>query len=192
MFDEYNEGTAVMPMSDDPPPTPERPGAYVEYFAGPNLDGRREEGNPKAVDLPLGDSPPANGIPARNFSARIQGQIVPPSSGKYTFRLSGAPGDSAKLQAGDQRVEISNAGDSSGKTVSLPLIANQRVIYQIEYRHAENPGAIQLLWSGPSIAEQPIPAAALVDAWGRFLTNEGHPSDWWLQLTAGARKQLRQ
>jgi hypothetical protein len=181
MFDEYDESTAVMPMSDDPPPTPERPGAYAMFFEKPDGKGRVEKRNPEQIDLEFS---------LANFSVRYEGQIVPPETGEYTFTVSGAPGDSAKLEMGSEKAEIHFDGSES-RGVSLKMEKGKRVIYRLDYSHREAPGRLQLLWEGPSIPKQPVPATALVDAWGRFLTNEGKPPTWWLELTSKARRQLK-
>lgn len=180
MFDEYDEGTAVMPMSDDPPRTPERPGAYAVVFEKPDRQGKEERRNPKQIDLELAET---------SFSVRYEGQIIPPEAGEYTFTVSGARGDSATLEVGAEKTEIRFEG-SEPKGLLVRMDKGKRAIYRIDYNHRETTGRLQLLWEGPSISKQVVPAAALVDAWGRFLTNEGKPATWWLELTSKAKQRL--
>ena len=69
MFDEYDEGTAIIPMSDDTPATPSRPGVAATFFNGPNA---QEHGRFKllgSTSVALENSPPADGIGAESFSS---------------------------------------------------------------------------------------------------------------------------
>jgi hypothetical protein len=63
--------------------------------------------------------------------------------------------------------------------------------YRLDYRHGTGSGTLRLLWESPSHARQPVPAGMLHDAWGRFVTNDGKPSDWWLKLTGMAKEMMR-
>ncbi len=40
------------------------------------------------------------------------------------------------------------------------------------------PGAVQLFCERPNLPRELVPTTAFVDAWGRFLSNEGRPADW--------------
>lgn len=190
MFDEYDESTAVMPMSDDPPPTPQRPGTYAVFFEKLEGQGRHERRNPEQIDLELGPQPPAESIPATNFSVRYEGQIIAPATGEYTFTVQGAAGDFAKLEIGSEKSEF-RFGEGESKGVTLRMERGARVIYRLDYNHRETPGRLQLIWEGPSTPKQTVPATALIDAWGRFLTNEEKPAVWWLELTSKAKRQLK-
>ena len=66
MFDEYDEGTAILPMSDDPPLTPTQPGLNLKFL--PNEDGERPLNvHITQVDLPLGDKTFFKGMPASDY-----------------------------------------------------------------------------------------------------------------------------
>ena len=191
MFDEYDESTAIMPMSDDPPPTPVLPGVGATFYNGSSA---REHGAFVRLSEPalqLESTPPAKGISPHDFFARLGGRIIFPSSGTYTFSIQGAEGDDATLVV--NRVEALDAKNMNGTVVTgLPVTVAARgpLTFRLEYRHAAANGALQLLWESSSVPRQPIPSAVMQDAWGRFLTNEGRPSDWWLTLTSLGKKMM--
>ena len=80
-------------------------------------------------------------------------------------------------------------GVAAAKT-PVTVNAPAAVPFRLEYRHGTADGTFQLLWANPGGPSQPIPAAALRDGWGRFLTNEGYPSDWWLRLTTMGKEMI--
>ncbi len=191
MFDEYDEGTAIIPMSDDPPPTPKEPGTVVKFFANPEQQEHAEIVHKPQVEQTFTDMPPINKIPAEHYLMRWEGQIVPPADGTYTLEIEGAPGDTWTLWIDDKQVLKSDQpGEAAVKTASVAMTAGQMVIYRIDYLHGTEPGTMRFVWQGPSIDRQEIPASALVDAWGRFVTNEGNPSDWYLKLTSEAKDMI--
>ena len=70
------------------------------------------------------------------------------------------------------------------------MTAGTPVIYRIDYTHATTNGEMKFLWTGPSQTEEEIPTSCFVDAWGRFLTNEGNPPDLYLKLTGVAKEMI--
>ena len=62
--------------------------------------------------------------------------------------------------------------------------------FLLECRHRTGKGSLQLLWETPKMPRQSVAATALHDAWGRFITNEGKPSDWWFQLTRMGKEMI--
>ena len=191
MFDEYDEGTAIMPMSDDPPPTPERPGVTAFFFRGPGAHGHPHPFVLPALELPLGEVLPSKSLPSSDFTVKMSTRITFPKPGNYTFSLEGAPGDDATLFVGSAKV-ISTKNMAGTVTASklVTVSAGQALNCRLEYRHGAAPGRLRLLWEGAGIARGPVPAEALKDAWGRFLTNEGKPSDQWLKLTRAGKEML--
>ncbi len=191
MYDEYDESTAIIPMSDDPPPTVERPGTVVKFYADPKLQETGTVVVYPQVQMPLDGTSPAKGIPGTNFFMRWEGTIIAPEDGNYTFSIEGAPDDSASLWFDEKKVlEIGKLGEEGGKSVTIPLTSGKRVIFRLESQHGSGSGTFQLVWQGPNIDRQPVPASALIDAWGRFITNEGHPPDLYLKLTGEARDMI--
>ena len=201
MFDEYDEGTAIMPMSDDPPPTPRRDGTVVKFFANPKMQEQAEVVTKPQVEFTFNGAAPARNIPPENFLMRWEGQIVPPSDGLYKIEIEGPPDDTWELWLDGKKVlphPKPNPGDNSGGEPSsadnniaeVTMTNGQLIIYRLDYMHATTPGTMRLLWQGPSLDRQEIPPSAFVDAWGRFLTNEGNPADWYLKLTAEAKEMI--
>ena len=193
MFDEYDEATAILPMSDDPPPTPVRPGVAATFFNG---DQAREHGRLSqlpGVGIELGAASPADGIQADDFYVRMGGRITYPAPGSYTFTIEGAPGDDAELTIDGQR--ILDAGNLRGPaTASRAVIAGPEghSSFRLEYRHRSGSGKLRLLWESPDMARRVVPPDAFEDAWGRFITNEGRPADWWLKLTRRGKRLMNE
>ncbi len=192
MFDEYDESTAIIPMSDDPPPTPREPGTSVKFFPVPGLNEHPETAHKEQVALTFdGTTAPAKGTPPNNFSMRWEGQLIVPAEGDYTFDIEGAAGDAAALWIdGKQVLKIARLGEGNSPGKALTLKAGQPVVYRLEYNHGTATGALRLTWQRAGGAREEVPAAVYVDAWGRFLTNEGDPPDLYLKLTSEAKDMI--
>ena len=118
-------------------------------------------------------------------------QLVPPGDGDYTLKIEGPAGDSCSLWIdGKQVIPKQDVGGPVDPTTLVTMTAGKRVTYRLDYTHAAGTGALRLLWEGPSVASEEIPDSAYVDAWGRFLTNEGNPPDLYLKLTGEAKAML--
>jgi hypothetical protein len=194
MFDEYDESTAIMPMSDDSPPTPERPGAMAKFYPTPRWQENPMTERRPTIELALDGTSPIRHVPGQDFSMRWEGVITPPADGNYTLELQGADGDSASLWIDNQRVlEVRNFGalGAKTKTANLAWTANKRVIYRLDYAHKSTNGTMRLLWQGPSISRGPIPASVLTDAWGRFLDNDGKRADLYMIRAGEAGEMIR-
>lgn len=193
MFDEYNESTAIIPMSDDPPPTPERLGTELKFYANP-----KEQENANVTELKpqiayrFNSTTPAKGLPETGVLMRWSGNLIPPSDGIYTLEIQGVLGDSATLWLNDKRVlEIKKMNGLTPAKTSFQFEKGKSLFYRLDYqRNTTASGEFQLLWTGPGTDWQPIPASCLKDIWGRFITNEGQPSDLYLKLTGQARDWL--
>lgn len=191
MFDEYDEGTAVIPMSDDSPPTPTKAGVAATFYNGSNAQESGKFVRLPRTELALGTSAPAKNISPENFFVRMGGRINFPAPGEYTFSVEGAAGDDAELFINGAKVLVANplngvATMSKTTTVS----AGATVDYRLDYRHRTGSGTLRLLWESQGRPREPVPPEALQDAWGRFITNEGRPPDWWLKLTQMGKEML--
>jgi len=191
MFDEYDEATAILPMSDDAPATPVMPGVAATFYDGPRAQEQGELVHLPSVQLALGATPPARSTAASNFFVRMGGQIVFPRAGPYTFSVEGAPGDDVELTLDGKRL-LSATGLTGPTTAAaaLTVTAGAALAYRLDYRHGSAAGTLRLLWQSPSIPRQAVPPEALQDAWGRFISNEGKPSDWWLKLTRSGKEMM--
>lgn len=191
MFDEYDEGTAIMPMSDDSPPTPVRPGVAATFYNGPSASEQGEFVRLPSAEIALGATAPGRKTSAENFFVRMGGQIVFPIAGQYTFSIEGAPGDDVELfMNGKKVIDKKNLNDVVTAKASVTVVAGEAMPYRLNYRHGTAPGTLRLMWQMPATSRQPVPPAMLRDAWGRFLTNEGRPSDWWLKLTSAGKQMM--
>ncbi|HEX4084909.1 MAG TPA: PA14 domain-containing protein [Chthoniobacteraceae bacterium] len=191
MFDEYDESTAIIPMSDDPPPTPAEPGVGATFYNGPRAEERGLFVRLADTAIPLGTEQPAKGISPQNFFVRMGGQILLPQPGSYMLSVQGAPGDDARLTVGGIKlIDVKNLQEVASAKTPVIISARSEVSFQLDYRHGIGAGEVRLLWANLGGPSAPVPAAALRDAWGRFLTNDGRPSDWWLKLTALGKEMI--
>lgn len=192
MFDEYDEATAIMPMSDDTPPTPARPGVGATFYNGANAGENGDFVLLPAAELELGVPPSNKEINVDHFFVKMGGRITFPSAGTYTFSVQGAAGDGVELFLDGQRVLHSASLKDHTVTAknSVTVKKGDSMAFLLEYRHRTGKGTLRLLWEAPGMPRQPVAATALRDAWGRFITNEGMPPDWWLQLTRMGKEMI--
>ncbi|HEY8965689.1 MAG TPA: PA14 domain-containing protein [Candidatus Methylacidiphilales bacterium] len=191
MWDEYDESTAIIPMSDDPPPTAERPGTTVKFFPNPKL----QESSPllffPQAQIDLDGNSPTKNVPGSNFLMRWEGLLIPPADGSYTFSVEAPEGDSTTLWIDDKKVlDGKTQSDQPVKGASVTLTEGKRVVFRLDSLHGTAHGTFRLSWEGPGIERQPVPPAAFLDAWGRFITNEGSAPDLYLKLTGEARDMV--
>lgn len=191
MFDEYDEGTAIMPFSQDPPPTPSRDGLTAIFYNNKNWSGNGRKVERSSLEYDFRDAVPVRGMPSTEFTQRWSGQIIPPATGDYTLFVEGCPGDSATLQIHDKNL-IQAKPFVAGQTYSGNVTAKsgEGLIFRLDYSHESAAGKLTLLWEGPGISRRPVPPEAFRDAWGRFVTPEGQPSDWWLTLTRYGKEMI--
>ena len=120
-----------------------------------------------------------------------EGQIAPPGTGDYKLNIEGPAGDSCSLWIdGKQVLPTKPVGGADPPSATVTTRAGKLVTYRLDYTHATGAGALKLMWEGPSVDRQEIPDSAYVDAWGRFLNNEGHPPDLYLKLAGEAKAML--
>jgi hypothetical protein len=192
MFDEYDEATAIMPMSDDAPATPERPGVGATFYNGANPQENGEFVLLPKAELELGVPSPGRKTNVDHLFVKMGGRIGFPAAGAYTFSVQGAVGDGVELFLNGRSVLHSAALKESILTAGQPVTAGKgdSMAFRLECRHRTGKGTLRLLWETPGMARQPVPAGALRDAWGRFITNEGKPPDWYLQLTRMGKEMI--
>ncbi|MDP4238187.1 MAG: PA14 domain-containing protein [Bacteroidota bacterium] len=191
MFDEYDEGTAIMPMSDDAPPTPSRPGLAVQFFKNNKFQGRPFNTSYADIDFDLASIPQFKGKVVNGFGIRWIGQIKPPTPGEYTFTVEGVAGDRARLFINDKRVlDVKEFGLSHTDSAKVMVDRGEKLLLRLDYSPASTVGKVRLLWKGPGIVSQLVPQSVFTDAWGRFNNNEGHNSDWYLKLTQYGKEMM--
>jgi hypothetical protein len=136
-------------------------GLKGEYFNNMTLSGDPALTRTENVGFNWGGSSPGDPIGADNFSVRWTGSLTPPESGMYTFSTNSD--DGVRLWVGGISV-VNNWSDHSA-TVNLGapiyLEAGEPVSIQMEYYENGGDAVAQLLWRGPGIENQIIPAEFL-------------------------------
>jgi endoglucanase len=147
--------------SPPPSPPPSDTGLLATYYANVGLTGTPITTRTDAeVNFDWGSGSPAAGVPADNFSARWQGELIVPRDGRYTFVTQSD--DGVRLNVAGTPV-IANWTDHAPNRDAggLDLRAG-RVPITLEYYERAGGAVMRLLWSGPGISESPVPSSALV------------------------------
>ncbi len=190
MYDEYDEATMVLPLSDDNPEPPCRPGAVV-FYARPGGEHNPPLNLKPEVYMKFGTSPHKS-VGATDFYSTWATSIQIPADGEYTFSLVGAPGDSYKIHSSRERILSENFIDPDNpKTYKVSLKKGFMYPLKIEYNHKDGAGEMYLVWEGPRIKKQRIPDTAQFDSWGRFLTNEGKSPYLYLEISSKIKEALK-
>jgi hypothetical protein len=110
-------------------------------------------------------APPAPGVPAKNFSARWVGRLLPRAKGAHTFYLHTDGAVRLSLQVdGSERVLIEQpAAARAVEHASQPVVLDPGQLYEIrlDYRNQGGPAALTLqMGTGPG-AKQPVPTSSL-------------------------------
>lgn len=192
MFDEYDEATAIIPMSDDSPPTPERPGVGATFYNGAHAGESGDFVSLPGAELELGVPSPSKKTNVDHFFVRMGGRVTFPKAGAYTFSVQGAAGDGVELFLNGRSILHSAVLQNTTVTAGQPVTVakGDSMAFLLDYRHRTEKGTLRLLWEGPELPRQPVHPGALRDAWGRFITNEGKSPDWWLQLTQMGKEMI--
>lgn len=192
MFDEYDEATAIMPMSDDAPPTPERPGVGATFYNGANAGENGDFVWLPSAELELGVPSPSKKTNVDHFFVRMGGRVTFPEAGAYTFSVQGAAGDGVELFINGRSILHSAVLQEAPITAghSIRVAKGDSMAFILQCRHRTGKGTMRLLWEAPGMPRQPVAVSALSDAWGRFINNEGKPADWWLQLTRMGKEMI--
>ncbi len=192
MFDEYDEATAIMPMSDDSPPTPEKPGVGATFYNGATAEENGDYVPLPGAELELGKSAPSKKTKIDHFFVRMGGRITFPKAGTYKFSVEGVEGDGVEFHLnGDSILRTpSLKGTSITAKGSITVAKGDSMPFLLECRHLTGKGMLRLLWETPEMPRQSVDPSALRDAWGRFITNEGQSPDWWMQLTRMGKEMI--
>ena len=112
---------------------------------------------------------------AEQYGQRLRGYLCPPTSGAYTFWISGD--DAAELWLSTDtnpvnKVRIAHAtwGDTNHdwyaspekQSVPIQLVAGQRYYIEVLHKEGEGDDYVAVAWQGPSVPHQVIPGAALI------------------------------
>jgi hypothetical protein len=132
------------------------PGVVCELFIGRSFERRMLTRVDPQINYPWDGKPPAPGLPAEFFSARLSAWIKPPVSGQYTLTLD--HDDGARLWI-DGRPVIDDwvmGARAQSATVELSAVYHD---LRVEYEQGRGPSRLKLSWTTPTdSAETPVPA----------------------------------
>ncbi|MHC4640923.1 MAG: LamG-like jellyroll fold domain-containing protein [Planctomycetota bacterium] len=129
---------------------------------------------------------------ADNYGARMQGYLVPDTSGDYTFWIAGDDSIELWLSTDEDSCNLAKIAEHVGWTsnynwfdapeqqsAAIPLVAGQK--YLIRSLHKEGGGGdgCQVAWSGPDQPVWPIQgnSSAMIDGYFLMLASDPRPSN---------------
>jgi hypothetical protein len=136
-------------------------GLKGEYFNNMTLSGQPALTRTENVGFNWGGASPGDPIGADNFSVRWTGSLTPPESGLYVFSTNSD--DGVRLWVGGDSI-VNNWSDHSATVnpgAPIYLEAGEPVAIRMEYYENGGDAVAQLLWRGPGIDNQIIPAEFL-------------------------------
>ena len=194
MLDEYDEATQILPMSDDPPHPPRRPGAVVFFGNVTNSEHKPPFQLKEQVYFKFDGSAPDKGVRPNDFFMNWECSIEIPTDGDYKFWLEGPEGDRYKIRSSTK--EYANEPNIDPhlpprEAVFKDLKKGFLLPLQIEYWHKGKRGEMKLMWEGPRIKSQQVPMKHQNDAWGRFIVNNGKSPFLYLEIAAKAKELMK-
>jgi glucose/arabinose dehydrogenase len=141
------------------PPPPPPPTTTLGCLKGSYFNNRTLSGNPivvraeSSINYNWGSGSPASSIGADNFSARWEGTVVPPTTGTYTFKLTGDDGIRLWVN-GSQIINKWFDQGSTSYTATINLTKGQNVPIKVEYYENGGGANVQLAWSIPGQSSQ--------------------------------------
>ena len=138
-------------------------GLRGEYFSSTGLQGPvAAQRTDASVDFRWNNEPPASGVPAKNFSVRWTGELVPSATGEYRLGVNADNGVRLYL---DDRAIIDDWNSSGERTLATPvrLEAGHAYKLRMEYFHTDWESAAQLVWEPPTMLPDAIAAAKQAD-----------------------------
>jgi len=136
-------------------------GLKGEYFPNMNLSGQPALTRTENVGFNWGGASPGQPIGADSFSVRWTGSLIVPESGTYTFSTNSD--DGVRLSVNGDWI-VNNWGDHSAtvnRAAPIFLEAGEPVAIKMEFYENGGDAVAQLLWQGPGIVNQIIPASFL-------------------------------
>ena len=138
-------------------------GLNAEYFANTNLSG---DAALKRVDpivsFEWNNASPGPGVPARNYSVRWSGELVPPVDGDYRLGVD-TDGGSRIFLDGKKIVDDWNPHGERTMTTLVHLQAGHAYPIRMEYFHHSWESTARLLWLPPNLTEEAVDTARKSD-----------------------------
>ena len=142
------------------------PGVHGEYFADMDFDQLFTNRVDPMISFFWDGTPPFEGAPANNYSARWTGEFEPKFSENYLFH---ADAGDARLWVDGEEMNISlfrpnvPAGRQTNVANAAPVFlkAGNRYPFRFQYRHTSGRASVRFGWSSPSQSKEPIPPKRL-------------------------------
>ncbi|HOF17368.1 MAG TPA: PA14 domain-containing protein [Phycisphaerae bacterium] len=172
-------------------------GLLGQYFRGTDLRDLKLTRVDAAVDFQWGFAGPDRQLPPDGFSVRWSGSVQAPRKGQYTFYVSAD--DGVRMYVKGKKV-IDDWRDTATveRRANVSLNAGQPVDLVVEYYEATNDAQVKLMWSGPNLPKQVVPAASLcpysAKLPGGVKRTEAPPpprTDSWVEAPDGQRRPAR-
>jgi hypothetical protein len=153
-------GADELPVTPPPPPPSGSNGLSATYYDTRDFTGPSFTRVDPTVNFNWGTGSPATGLGADTFSVRWTGQVRAVSSGLYTFYT--VSDDGVRLWVNGKQLvnNWTNHGPTENRG-TITLTAGQWYDIRMEYYENTGGAVARLLWSGPNLAKQVIPTAAL-------------------------------
>jgi PA14 domain/Glycosyl hydrolase family 26/CARDB len=137
-------------------------GLLGTYFHGTALAGPAINRTDPNIDFNWGKAGPMSGIGVDSFSVRWTGFVTAPYTGAYTFYAKTDDGERVWV---NNQLLIDHWGNHGAvldtATAPITLTAGRLYPIKVEYWEGTNSASAQLLWSGPNIAQQVVPASVI-------------------------------
>ncbi|MGV3711859.1 PA14 domain-containing protein [Pseudolysinimonas sp.] len=176
-------------------------GLQVTYFETNNLSGRPKDfslglvgGTGSLGSRDWGTGSPLSGVPADNFSLRMNGVLTFPTAGSYQFRTT--LDDGGRLYLNDDLLINDMVGDGVVSTLVSPVLpsvtAGERRRIRLDFFELASAAALTLQWSINGGAWTNLPDSALTPGYGLSTSSttadsvpsgKGLPSDLVTPLT---------
>jgi beta-glucanase (GH16 family) len=135
-------------------------GLRVSYYDNGDFTGRSWHGIDRNVNFDWGSGAPGPLTDGDDFSARWTGEVVPPSSGHYTF--STYADDGVRLWVDGRKLVDDWAPDQAKeRSGTITLTGGLRYDLSMEFHEREGPAVAKLLWSRPGRPKAPVPSRQL-------------------------------
>lgn len=158
----YGSSVFAIPLSEPPPPDTTGGKLAATYYAG-NIDFELLHRLDPNIDFSWGTAAPDPSVPANDFSVRWDGYLTVPTAGWWQFYLDSQDGSRMWLD-GLKLLEWWGYGAWREQAVGIDLAAGRHTL-RVEYLSGSGAGTgnseVHLLWTGPDVAKQPVPAGAL-------------------------------
>jgi hypothetical protein len=115
------------------------------------------------VNFNWGSKPPKTGFPSTHWSASWSGEIIPPTTGTYSFYVN--TDDGSRLILNGQELINDWHDHSAGhvKSATIHLTGGQPYRIKMQYYQDKGVASAQLEYSGPAIPVMTIPTQVMLD-----------------------------